>query len=71
MSLAATRRRRRISQARFVVLYMGEVYLPEESWVSVIDKEVYEGLQTVKVHVEIDQYIAFVKGGSEALDVFL
>ena len=46
------------------------VYLPEGHWVSVIDKKVFEGKQTVTVHAEIDQYIAFVKVGSEVVRVF-
>ena len=48
-----------------------EVYLPEGHWVSVIDKKVYEGKQKVRIKAEINQYIAFVKEGSEVLDVFL
>jgi len=48
-----------------------EVYLPKGRWVSVIDKKVYEGKQKVMIQVEISQYIAFVKDGSEVLDVFL
>lgn len=47
-----------------------EVYLPQGRWVSVIDKKVYFGKQTIKVHAEIDQYIAFVKEGSDVWGVF-
>ena len=47
-----------------------EVYLPEGRWISVIDKKVYCGKQTIKVHAEIDQYIAFVKEGSDVFAVF-
>ena len=47
-----------------------KVYLPEGKWVSVIDKKVYEGKQWLNVHAELNQYIAFVKEGSEVLAVF-
>ncbi len=47
-----------------------EVYLPEGRWVSVLDKKVYEGKQTVKMRADISQYIAFVKDGSDVLEAF-
>jgi len=47
-----------------------KVYLPEGKWVSVIDKKVYEGKQWLTVHAELNQYIAFVKEGSEVLAAF-
>ena len=47
-----------------------EVYLPEGTWTCIIDKKQYEGKQTVKVHADINQYIAFVKEGSYVLDAF-
>jgi alpha-D-xyloside xylohydrolase len=47
------------------------VYLPEGSWINVNDRLTYEGGRTVCVRAEIDQFIAFVKSGSEVLDVFL
>lgn len=46
------------------------VYLPEGKWISVIDKKLYEGNQTVEVHAEIDQYIAFVKEESSVITAF-
>ena len=47
-----------------------KVYLPEGSWISVIDHKTYTGKQWITVHAELDQYIAFVKENSEVLDVF-
>lgn len=46
------------------------VYLPEGGWICTIDKKRYEGKQTFKIHAEINQYIAFVKEGTEVLDAF-
>lgn len=46
------------------------VYLPEGEWKSVIDKNVYHGKQTLNMHAEINQYIAFVKDGSDVWKVF-
>jgi alpha-D-xyloside xylohydrolase len=46
------------------------VYLPEGKWVNINDKLTYEGKQTVTVKAELDQFIAFVKSGSEVLEVF-
>lgn len=47
-----------------------DVYLPEGRWVNVYDRNVYEGQQYLKCHAELDQFIAFVKEGSEALQIF-
>jgi alpha-D-xyloside xylohydrolase len=47
-----------------------EVYLPEGRWVHVYDRTVYEGQQYLQCHAELDQFIAFVKEGSEALQIF-
>lgn len=47
-----------------------EVYLPEGRWVHVYDRTVYEGKQYLQCHAELDQFIAFVKEGSEALQIF-
>ncbi len=47
-----------------------EVYLPEGEWISVIDGKEYKGGQTVAMHAEVSQYIAFVKKGSEVISVF-
>ena len=46
------------------------VYLPEGEWVNVNDKQVYQGNRYVNAHAELDQFIAFVKKGSEWLSVF-
>jgi len=47
-----------------------KVYLPEGNWISVIDKKTYCGKQWLNVHADLHQYIAFVKEGSDVLDVF-
>lgn len=47
-----------------------KVYLPEGNWVSVIDKKVYFGKQWLDVHANLHEYIAFVKEGSDVLEVF-
>lgn len=46
------------------------VYLPEGKWKSVIDKQTYDGKQTITVHAELNQYIAFVKLGSDVWNIF-
>lgn len=47
-----------------------KVYLPKGQWRSVIDSKAYEGGQEIEVHAELNQYIAFVKEGSEVWGVF-
>ncbi len=47
------------------------VYLPAGDWVSVIDKQCYQGQQWVTMHAKLDQYIAFVKKDSDVLNIFL
>lgn len=47
-----------------------QVYLPEGSWVNVNDRRVYEGGQFVAAHAELDQFIAFVREGSECWEAF-
>ena len=47
-----------------------KVYLPEGNWISTIDMKKYEGKQAVRIHAELNQYIAFVKEGSEVIHVF-
>ncbi len=47
-----------------------EVYLPDGEWVCVLDKKEYAGSQTVKMHAEISEYIAFVRKGSEVINAF-
>ena len=46
------------------------MYLPKGRWVSVIDKETYEGGRRLTVQAKLDQFIAFVKEGSRVLEVF-
>lgn len=47
-----------------------EVYLPEGSWVSVLDRKVYAGKQIITAKAKLHQYIAFVKEGSPVLEAF-
>lgn len=46
------------------------VYLPSGEWIRTTDRSVYQGGQFVDAHAEIDQFIAFVRNGSEIIDVF-
>jgi len=46
------------------------VYLPEGEWVNVNDRQTYQGRKVVSAHAELEQFIAFVKKGSEWLKVF-
>lgn len=47
-----------------------EVYLPTGEWVNINDGKVYQGSATVSARAEIDEFIAFVKSGSDCLEVF-
>ncbi|MFW6287730.1 MAG: TIM-barrel domain-containing protein [bacterium] len=47
-----------------------EVYLPAGEWVNINDKKVYNGSTFLNVHAEIDEFIAFVRKGSQYLDIF-
>jgi alpha-D-xyloside xylohydrolase len=47
------------------------VYLPNGNWINVNDKLSYTGGKTVTVKAEIDQFIVFVKEGSDVLKVFI
>ena len=47
-----------------------EVYLPEGRWVRTSDRKVYTGMQTVNVHAELEDFIAFVPENSGILSVF-
>lgn len=47
-----------------------EVYLPEGRWLLTMDGSVYEGGQTVNVHAELEQFIAFVPEGKAVLQAF-
>ncbi|NLC18907.1 MAG: hypothetical protein GX757_06730 [Clostridiales bacterium] len=46
------------------------VYLPEGKWVNVNDKKTYEGRQMITARAELHEFIAFVRSGSEVLEVF-
>lgn len=46
------------------------VYLPEGVWISINEKKPYTGKHWVLAHAAIDEYIAFVKEGSEVGAVF-
>ena len=47
-----------------------KVYLPKGNWILTKDKQAYTGGQWVTVHAELNEYIAFVKEGSEVLAAF-
>ena len=47
-----------------------KVYLPEGSWQNVNTWEILPGGQWVTCEAPIDQFIAFVKEGSEVAEVF-
>jgi alpha-D-xyloside xylohydrolase len=46
------------------------VYLPKGSWININDRKTYEGSNTYLIKAEIDQFIAFVKSGSDVLKAF-
>lgn len=47
-----------------------EVYLPEGRWIHVYNRTVHEGKQHLLCHAELNEFIAFVKEGSPALQIF-
>ena len=47
-----------------------EVSLPEGSWIDVNTKEVYEGKKWVTCTAQLHQFIAFVREGSNVINVF-
>ena len=47
-----------------------DVYLPEGRWVLTMDSSIHEGGQTVTVHADLEQFIAFVPEGSPVLQIF-
>ena len=49
---------------------IAEYYLPKGNWILTKDKQAYTGARWVTVHAELNEYIAFVKEGSEVLAVF-
>jgi alpha-D-xyloside xylohydrolase len=46
------------------------VYLPEGEWINAIDDQCHVGKRDVNVTAELDQFIAFVKKGSAAIEFF-
>lgn len=46
------------------------VYLPEGNWINVFDKKTYSGQQTITCRARLHEFIAFVKEGSDALQIF-
>lgn len=38
-----------------------EVYLPDGNWISVLDGKVYSGGQTLVVHAELDEFVAYIR----------
>ena len=47
-----------------------EVYLPKGNWIFTRDGSIYEGNRKYSMSAEIDEYIAFVKMGSDVIGVF-
>lgn len=47
-----------------------EVYLPEGEWTCVKDFETYSGSQTLTLHADICEYLAFVRKGSNVISAF-
>lgn len=48
-----------------------EVYLPKGRWVNALTKEVVDGGTTLLCHAKLDEFIAFVKEGSEVIKCFI
>lgn len=46
------------------------VYLPRGSWININDRQCYEGGISLQVKAEIHEFIAFIKNGSDALQIF-
>lgn len=46
------------------------VYLPKGKWIRTLDKKLYEGAGWMIAHAELDEYIAFVRDGSEIIDLW-
>lgn len=47
-----------------------DVYLPKGEWIDVRTREVVSGGRTIRCHAEIDEFIAFVKAGSDVINCF-
>ncbi|MBR1740968.1 MAG: glycoside hydrolase family 31 protein, partial [Lachnospiraceae bacterium] len=56
------------------IIYQGEterrVYLPEGKWIRTLDKKVYEGGEWITAHAELSEFIAFVREGSDMIDLW-
>jgi len=46
------------------------IYLPQGKWVNVNHKKIYDGGQFVEATAEINQFVAFVKNGSDIINIF-
>jgi alpha-D-xyloside xylohydrolase len=47
-----------------------KVYLPKGEWILTKDGTKYEGAQWIEVEAKIDEFIAFVREGSEVVNLF-
>lgn len=47
-----------------------KVYLPKGNWIHALTKETFPGGQFVSCHAELDEFIAFIREGSEVLSLF-
>ena len=47
-----------------------EVYLPKGKWIDVNSKEVVDGEKWITCTADLDTFIAFVKEGSDIIEVF-
>ena len=47
-----------------------KVYLPEGNWILTRDREVYAGGEWAEVSAQLNEFIAFVREGSDVIDLF-
>lgn len=47
-----------------------KVYLPKGEWIDADSREIYEGEQWIDCEASIDKFIAFVRKGSDVIEVF-
>ena len=47
-----------------------KVYLPAGKWIRTSDKAEFTGNQTIVCYAKTDEFIAFVKEGSEVIEAF-
>ena len=47
-----------------------KVYLPEGEWILTKDKTTYKGNDWYSVHAEINEFVAFVRKGSDVINLF-